>query len=349
MQFAISVSVALALSKRSEWISSSGACLASLLLLTFASCTQQTVVTIERLDPELDKILSVNASAEILAEGFAWSEGPLWIEEEQMLLFSDVPTNTIHKWTEARGLETYLTPSGYTLIEKGSGAQGSNGLLLNAANQLVLCQHGDRRVAVMNAPLSSPAANFISLAADFKGQRFNSPNDAVYRSNGDLFFTDPPYGFELNNEDTLRQLAFNGVYKVDTAGTSTLLVDSIERPNGIALLNNEKTLLIANSYSSKARWYAYDLAANDSLTNGRIYYDATVNATVENGLPDGLKVNEAGVVFASGPGGIWIFNASGKLIGKIKTTTPSANCALGQQGKALFITSEKYLLRVSLL
>jgi len=320
-----------------------------LILVFLSSCKQeQEAGYVEKLDPALDTILSCDTKVEVLAEGFEWSEGPLWVENENMLLFSDVPKNIIHKWTKENGLETYLSPSGYTKNEEGNLGEGSNGLLLNAKGELVLCQHGDRRMAVMQSGLASPSANFTSLAEKYNEKKLNCPNDAVYAKNGDLFFTDPPYGFARQDEDPAKELPFNGVYKLSASGKLTLLLDSLTRPNGIVLLNNDKTLLIANSDKNKARWYAYDINESDSLTNGRIFYDATREASEENGLPDGLKKNKQEIIFATGPGGVWIFDSKGKALGKIKTATPSANCALAKNGKELFITSEKYLLRLLL-
>src|SRR5688572_18992378 len=146
--------------------------------------------TIERFDPSLDAILSTDATPEIIAEGFEWSEGPVWIEKNQMLLFSDVPTNTIYKWTEAKGKEVYLKPSGFTGTDSKSKEPGSNGLILDNSGNLVLCQHGDRRMARMDAGFDKPEAKYITIADKFNGKRFSSPNDAVYNNAGDLFFTD---------------------------------------------------------------------------------------------------------------------------------------------------------------
>jgi gluconolactonase len=207
----------------------------------------KTIGTIERTDASLNSIISENAKAEIIAEGFNWSEGPLWIEDQKMLLFSDVPENTIYKWTEEKGKEVYLKPSGYTGNTPRGGEMGSNGLVLNKEGKLVLCQHGNRQMAWMNADLANPKPLFKTIADSYLSKKFNSPNDAVYRSNGDLFFTDPPYGLEKNVNDSLKEIPFQGVYKVSSGGEVKLLTDSITRPNGIAFMPGEKTLIIANS------------------------------------------------------------------------------------------------------
>ncbi|HEU5147133.1 MAG TPA: SMP-30/gluconolactonase/LRE family protein, partial [Chryseosolibacter sp.] len=293
-----------------------------LALLSVISCKvavenneSQTFGSIDRIDPSLDNLIEPGATIEVLSSGYEWSEGPVWVESENMLLFSDVPTNKVYKWTEADSIELYLEPSGYT----GEGAstsneQGSNELALNSEGKLVLCQHGDRRVAIMDASLASPQPKFIPVADQFEGKKFNSPNDVAIRKNGDYFFTDPPYGMP---KDETQQIPFQGVYSVAN-GTVTLLVDSITRPNGIAFMPDEKTMLVANSDPEKAIWYSFDLTPKGTLTNAKIFHDATEAAKTEDGLPDGLKIDQQGNVFATGPGGIWIFSRDGKLLGKIK-------------------------------
>jgi gluconolactonase len=308
----------------------------------------KTFGSIERIDSAVNEIISPDAKIEIIAEGFEWTEGPVWIPEHNMLLFSDIPPNTIYKWTEERGKEVYLKPSGYTGSVSRKGEVGSNGLLRDDEGRLVLCQHGDRRIAVMDAPIDSPKAEFITVADRYQGKRFDSPNDAVFRSNGDLFFTDPPYGLENYINDTSKAAPYQGVYKVSTEGEMTLLTDTITRPNGIAFLAGEKTLIVANSDPDRARWYAYDLDANDRLTNARIFYDATADGKNNKGLPDGLKVDSKGNVFATGPGGVWIFNAQGKVLGRIRIPEATSNCALADDDRTLYLTCDMYVVRVKL-
>ena len=307
----------------------------------------KTIGTIERIDPTLDSILSPDAKAEIIAEGFDWSEGPLWIESEKMLLFSDVPANIVYKWTEEKGKEIYLTPSGYTDSMKRSGEMGSNGLLLDPDGNLVLCQHGNRQMARMNAPLHNPKSLFDSSANNYKGKKLNSPNDAIYTSNGELFFTDPPYGLEKQTDDPKKEIPFQGVYKVKKNGEIILLTDSLTRPNGLAFLPGEKTLIVANSDPEKPYWYSFDIA-NDSLINARIFHSASGMDTSAKGLPDGLKIDKKGNVFATGPGGLWIFNKESKLLGKIKFIEATSNCALSPDEKTLYVTNDMYVLRIKL-
>ena len=211
-----------------------------ILLIASFSCTKKennttstdSIGSIERIDPAFDAIVKADAQIEVLADGFEWSEGPLWIEDQKALLFSDVPTNIVYKWTEEKGKETYLTPSGRTGSLPYGDEPGSNGLILSNDGKLILCQHGDRRVAIMDAPLNAPEPKFISLVDNYQGKKFNSPNDAVFNSKGDLFLTDPPYGLPKKAEDPTKELPFQGVYKL-TNGTLKIITDTITRPNGI--------------------------------------------------------------------------------------------------------------------
>lgn len=308
---------------------------------------KKTIGSIERTDATLDAIISTEAQPEIIAEGYEWSEGPLWLAETNTLIFSDVPKNTIYQWTEEKGASVYLTPSGYTgTIERG-GEMGSNGLTLSLDGKLVLAQHGDRRIAQMNVSVKEPKADFTTLSDNIDGKKLSSPNDVVFTSNGDVFFTDPPYGLPMQADDSTKETPFNGVYRIN-GGKTTLLVDSLTRPNGIAFLPGEKTFIVANSDPEKAMWYAFDLAG-DSVTNARVFYNATENAKTEKGLPDGLKVDKHGNVYATGPGGVWIFDSTGKVLGKIKINdVPTSNCALSNDEKTLYVTADMFIVRVKL-
>ena len=308
----------------------------------------KTIGTIERYDSSVNNIISKDAKAEIIAEGFEWSEGPLWVEKHNMLLFSDIPPNTIYKWTEEKGKEVYLKPSGFTGTETNSKEPGSNGLILDADGNLVLCQHGNRQMARMDAPLDKPEAKFITLADKYNGKRFSSPNDAVYSSAGELFFTDPPYGLPMQNDsDPGKEISFNGVYKVKKDGTVILLIDSITRPNGIAFLPGEKKLIVACSDPNKPNWYIFDVDG-DSLINGKIFYSAADRDKSWRGLPDGFKVDKNGNVFATGPGGVYIFNNEGKKLGLVRLENSTSNCALSPDEKTLYVTNDMYLLRIKL-
>lgn len=306
----------------------------------------KTVGSITRLDPALDQIMDANAKAEVLADGFEWSEGPLWVASGKMLLFSDVPKNIVYQWSEENGLQTYLTPSGYTGTVPRTGEPGSNGLVLNNAGQLVMCQHGDRRVALMTSEIDNPQPTFKTLAANYKGKRFSSPNDLVQDKKGNYYFTDPPYGLK-GAVDSVKETSQNGVYQITPDGKLYLLVDSLTRPNGIGLSPDQTKLYVANSDPERARWYQYELG-DTTVTAGKILYDATAAVQGQKGLPDGFKINRVGNIFASGPGGIWIFDPNGKLLGKLNLPDAAANCALTDDDKTLYITMHMNLLRLKL-
>jgi gluconolactonase len=315
---------------------------------SYAQQEKKVKYEIERWDARLDAVIGSAIQLDVLAEGMDWTEGPLWIEEHQMLLFCDIPPNRIYKWTEEGGTELYLTPSGYTQDAPRGGEVGSNGLLLDPDGHLVLCQHGDRRMAKMDAPLDAPKPTYVTLADNYQGKKFNSPNDAVYKSNGDLYFTDPPYGLEKNVNDPLKEISFQGVYRLSTDGEVTLLLDSLTRPNGIAFLPDEKTIIIANSDPGKVYWYAYDVDDEGLLQNGRIFFDASEASKSAPGMPDGLKVDDQGNVFATGPGGIWIFDTAGRALGRIRIHQLVSNVSLSKDRREIYATADGEVVRIRL-
>lgn len=299
-------------------------------------------------DPLIHQVIPKDAQVEILAEGFEWAEGPLWLLTENKLLFSDIPNNSIFEWTEKGGKKLYLKPAGYTGKEKRGGETGSNGLLLSPEGELILCQHGDRRIARMNATLKNPKAEFITLADNYNGKKFNSPNDAVLSKNGDIYFTDPPYGLEKNMDDPAKELDFQGVFKADKMGKTTLLTKELSRPNGIAFSPDGKKLYVGSSDPEKAIWMVYEVTKDGLLKNGKRFFDATSMTKDLKGLPDGMKVHRNGWVFATGPGGVLIFTPEGKHLGTIFTGEATANCAFNDDFSVLYITADDYLLRVKL-
>lgn len=327
----------------------------SILLLAALSCTSPkekgkveapTLGSIERLDPQLSEYISDSAQIEVLASGFEWAEGPLWLEDQQALIFTDVPTNKIWKWTEKDSLSLYLTPSGYLGDRTDKREPGANGLALDAAGNLILCQHGERQVGKMRAALDAPKPDFEALATGFEGNRFNSPNDLVYNSKGQLFFTDPPYGMDPWDE---KQLDFQGVYRLDSDGKVNLLIDTLSRPNGIALSPDQKTLFIAQSDPEKARYYAFELDDAGNVISGKVLFDATaLQSETRKGLPDGLKVHSSGTIFATGPGGVLVLSPQGKHLGTILTENGTANCGFDIGEKYLYMTADAFLLRVRL-
>ncbi|TVQ00007.1 MAG: SMP-30/gluconolactonase/LRE family protein [Balneolaceae bacterium] len=308
----------------------------------------QTKGFVDVLDDELENILNIHAEPEILGKGFQWTEGPVWVEEHSFLLFSEIPANTIHRWSESDGITPYLNPAGYTGDSGRGGELGSNGLIIGINGELLLCQHGDRRIARMEAPLHQPAAEFTTIAGTYLGSRFNSPNDLVQHSSGSIYFTDPPYGLEGYVDDPERELDFQGVYRVDTDGTVTLLTDELSRPNGLAFSPDESLLYVANSDPGRAIWMVYDVLEDGGIANGRLFYDATEHVGAEPGLPDGMKVKNDGYVFATGPGGVWIISPDAKPLGIIKTGEFISNVAFDAEESTLFMTANSYLLRLKL-
>jgi gluconolactonase len=303
-----------------------------------------TLGTIERLEPRFDRLVPKDARMERIADGFDWSEGPVWDRANQFLLFSDVPLNTVFKWQEGKGASVFLKPSGYTGSVPRGGEPGSNGLLMDRQGRLVLCQHGDRRVA-----RREPDGQFTTLAGTYMGKRLNSPNDGVFKSNGDLYFTDPPYGLLKQNEDPAKELDFNGVYRLSAAdGTLTLLTKELTFPNGIAFSPDEKTLYVANSDAKRAIWMAYSVKEDGTLGAGRVFADTTSETATKKGLPDGMKVDAAGNLFATGPGGVLVFAPDGTQLGTFSTGQATANCGWGGDGSVLYITADMYIARIRL-
>jgi gluconolactonase len=303
----------------------------------------ETLGQIERLDAAFDRLLSPDAKIEVLASGFTWSEGPVWVPQDRggYLLFSDIPRNTVFRWKEGEGVSVFLCPSGYTGNTYYGREPGSNGLLLDSQGQLVSCEHGDRRVSVLTRN-----GGKRTLVDNYQGKRLNSPNDAAFKSNGDLYFTDPPYGLPKQLEDPRRELEFCGVYRLSKSGQLTLLTREMTRPNGIAFAPDEKTLYVAQSDPQAAIWKAFPVKDDGTLGQGRVVYDATEWVGKRPGLPDGLKVDREGHLWATGPGGVLVLTPAGKLLGRLNTGRPTANCAFGEDGQTLFIAADSYLCRI---
>jgi len=292
-----------------------------------------------------------SASIEIIARGFTWCEGPLWVAGKQMLLFSDVPENKIYMWNAGDSAKVFLTPSGYESAQSAAGKDGSNGLALDKDGNLLLCQSGNRQVARLKAGFDSPKPVFTILASTYNGKKFNSPNDIVADSRNNIYFTDPVYGLPEGEHDPSRELKMEGVYKIDANGKLILLVDSISRPNGIALSNDEQVLYIASSDDNHPAWFAYRFDENRNIKSGGKLLDATSmkeKATVKQGA-DGFKVDKYGNIFSSGPDGINIISPSGKLLALIKIyNRPTSNCAFNETKDVLYVTADDVVLRIKL-
>ena len=312
------------------------------------STTYPTAGKVDKLDAKLDALISPGTQIEVLSKDeFLWSEGPLWVEAIDAVIFSDVPQNKIFKWDEQNGISLYLTPAGTSGQDVSPNESGSNGLTLSPEGKLVLAQHGNRQVSVMEAPLDSPAPNFVALADQYGDKKLNSPNDLIFDSKGNLYFTDPPYGLNGQDDSPDKEQSINGVYMIDTEGNMTVLTDKLTRPNGLALSPDEKTLYVANSDPERAIWMAYELSEG-SVASERLFFDATAMVPDKKGLPDGLKVDDAGNLYATGPGGVLVFNPEGQHLGTIDTGQATANCAFNADKSALYMTAHRYLMRIKL-
>jgi gluconolactonase len=299
---------------------------------------------IVRKDARLDKIVPRDAHMEQLAEGFDWAEGPVWIKDGGYLLFSDIPRNSVIKWKEGEGVSLFMKPSGYTGVVDYMPEPGSNGLTVDAQGRVIFCEHGDRRVSRLEKDGGKK-----TLVDSYQGKRLNSPNDAAYKSNGDLYFTDPPYGLPKNFDDPRRELDFCGVYRLSKNGELTLLTRDMTRPNGIAFSPDEKTLYVAQSDPAAAVWMAFDVKDDGTLGKGRVFFDSTAWAKAgQKGLPDGMRVDKAGNLFATGPGGLHIFASDGTHLGTFETGQATGNCAWGDDGSSLYILADMYLVRIRL-
>lgn len=316
--------------------------LALLLLGAILPAAAQTIGAVGEGAPAFNALVPAGTSIEHLAGGMEWTEGPAW-HPDGFLVFSDVPQNTIYRWDETDGLTVYLRPSGFAGADPSGGEMGSNGLAFDTQGRLLIADHGNRQIA----RLDESTWGKTSLATRYDGRRFNSPNDLVVHSSGAIFFTDPPYGLTGQNDDPAKELPFNGVYRLDPDGAVTLLVDSLSFPNGVALSPDKRTLYVAVSDPERARYLAYELSEEGTITSGRVLFDATPLVGPDRpGLPDGLAVDRDGHLFATGPGGVLVLTPDGRHLGTIETGRPTANCTFGDDGSMLYMTANDDLLRV---
>jgi gluconolactonase len=312
----------------------------ALLLSGLAAACYAQSGSVIRKDPALDKLIPANAAIEKIAGGFVFTEGPLWLRDGS-LIFSDVPQNVIYRWTADGKTADWMRPSGYDKPEpppKGAFV-GSNGITMDAQGRVVICQHGNGQVVRREKD-----GKLTVLAAKYEGKRLNSPNDAVYAKDGSLYFTDPPYGFVGQDKDPKKELDFNGVFRL-SGSTLTLLTKELTRPNGLAFSPDQKVLYVANSDAARKIWMRYEVKADGTLGAGKVFADVT--AEKADGLPDGLKVDSAGNVWATGPAGVWIFDPSGKHLGTVAPTEVPANCHWGDaDGKTLYMTARTGVYRI---
>jgi gluconolactonase len=301
-----------------------------------------TVGRIERLDPRFDTLVPPGAVLEKVADGIEWAEGPVWDARGGTLLFSDVPRNGVFRWTPGAGVSEYLRPSGYSGEKPFAGREpGSNGLAFDRDGRLVRCQHGDRRIVRRESD-----GRLTVLADRYDGKRLNSPNDLVFRANGDLYFTDPPFGLPETFADPGKELSFQGVYRRTPDGTLAAVVRELKAPNGLGFSPDERVLYVSNAERTRPIWMAYPVLPDGTLGPGRQFAEASAWVKDGEGVPDGLKVDERGNVFAAGPGGVHVFSPDGTRLGRIETGVPTGNLAWGENGSVLYIAANHWILRL---
>lgn len=298
-------------------------------------------------DARFDELVPPDSRLEILADGFHWTEGPVWRADSNYVLFSDIPANTIYKWQEGAGLSIFMRPAGHNGSEPPGEEVGTNGLFFDAEGRLVTADHGDRQIYRLNEPTFTKQP----LATHYDGKRLNSPNDLVIARNGNLYFTDPPYGLRGLNDSPVKELDVNGVYLLRPEGDPILLDDEIAFPNGILLSPNEETLYVAVSDGRSPVLYAYDVETDGTVANKRVFFDASDLASQgKRGAPDGLTVDVHGHIFTTGPGGVLVLSSEGEYLGSIETGQATANVTFGGPDRSvLYITADRYLLRIPVL
>tara|TARA_B100000886_G_scaffold146005_1_gene99251 strand:- start:450 stop:1436 length:987 start_codon:yes stop_codon:yes gene_type:complete len=318
------------------------------LIFSFLNLHSQnnTIGSLEFLDPAMEQLIDKNAKIELLAEGFDWAEGPVWVNKLDGVLFSDVPNNKVYMWNEVRGLSLFLEPSGMTNYSPTNKTDGSNGLALDPNGNLILCQHGDRTLARLKK-WNFKKPSFEIIVEKYEGKRLNSPNDLVFDKSGSIYFTDPPYGLKMKDNDRLKELDFNGIYKWSKSKGIKLLSKSMKRPNGIILSKDEKTIYVCNSDKDNNVIIAFD-NSNEGLENERIFFDGNMLSKNRIGLFDGLKLHSSGIIFTTGPGGILLLDSQGNHLGTIMPGKATANCAFDTDESFLYMTSDNVLARIKL-
>ena len=300
---------------------------------------------IRSLDPRFGTLVPKDATVEKLLDGRQWVEGPLWVRSGGYLLFSDVVQNAIYQWKEGKGARVFLANSGYSGSTPYAGAEpGSNGLALDAEGRLVFARHGDRQIARLE-----PDGGITVLADRYQGRKLNSPNDLVFHSSGDLYFTDPPFGLPKSYDDPGKELPHQGVYRLRPDGSLALLTSELSAPNGIAFSPDERTLYVSNADAQRLVWLAYAVRPDGTLGPGRVFFDGTSAFAGRPGTADGLKVDAQGTVFGVGPGGVYVFSPAGELLGWIDFAGNVGNVAWGEDGSTLFVAANSavYRIRVS--
>ena len=294
------------------------------------------------LDSRFTALVPPGTRVEKIVDDREWAEGPVWVREGGYLLFSDVVANRIYRWKAGEGLSLYLDRSGYAGSARFAGKEpGSNGLTIDAGGRLVFARHGERQIA-----RREPDGTLTVLADRYAGARLNSPNDLVYRSTGDLYFTDPPFGLPGSYDDPARELRHQGVYRLGPDGSLTLLTTELSAPNGLAFSPDERTLYVSNADARRLVWMAYPVTADGGLGAGRVFYDGTDALAGRRGTADGMKVDAWGNLFAVGPGGLYVFAPDATLLGWIDIGGNVGNVAWGEDGSTLFIAANAAVYRM---
>jgi gluconolactonase len=303
---------------------------------------REVIGRVERLDPRLDGLVAPGAVLERISVGHEWAEGPVWDARDGSLLFSDVPRNVVLRWSEGAGITPFLRASGYQGKAQFAGREpGSNGLAFDRAGRLLLCQHGERRIVRLERN-----GKLRVLVDSYRGKRLNSPNDLVIAPNGDLYFTDPPFGLPKTFADPKKELAFSGVYRLSANGGLTLLTRELEAPNGIGLSPDGRWLYVSNAVRERPVWVVYPVQEDGQLGPGREFASARDWMRKGEGLPDGLKIDREGNLFAAGPGGIHVFAPDGTRLGRIETGVPTGNVAWGGDGSVLYVAANRWIARI---
>ena len=297
------------------------------------------VGSIVRLDPAIDALVPKDAVIEKVGGGFQFTEGPLW-RPDGHLWFSDVMGNVVRSITPSGEVQVLIQNSGGQSSAPPGSFIGSNAMVADKDGYVLLCQHTNRRIVRVAKDLS-----MTPYLEKYQGKRFNSPNDLLYKSDGALYFTDPPYGLLKQDDDPAKELKFNGVFRY-AGGKLTVVVKDLTRPNGLAFSPDEKTFYVSNSDEKHKVWMRYDVNPDGSVSNGKVFADVT--AETEDGLPDGMKVDSLGNIYGSGPGGLWVFSPDGKHLGTIKPGETPANCGWAEDGKTLYITARTSVYRIKL-
>ena len=326
----------------------------TIILIQITSCanTVKNNDSIIVFDNSILSIIDTTAKIEYIVDSLSLAEGPLWDENSSSLLFTQVPKNKIYIWNEKEGYRDYISPSGYTNyapVIPNIGLSGANGLTFDNDGNLIIAQHGDRRLSIIeNSQTTNP--NFETIVDNYDGKRLNSPNDVVVSSNGNIFFTDPAYGFmnlsDWSFDESVKELDFNGVYKYSEKSGLELISNELELPNGLALSNDERYLFVNSSNTAEEPIILkIDL---ENKNSSELFFDGTELAKNNPGNFDGLKVHSSGNIFTTGPNGILVLSPDGKLLANIKFKDMLTNCALDSDENYLYVTGFSFVARIAL-